>query len=71
MNIRPRKTAKDEPDKLHRRLLPFYMRPFILIAFMVTSLVGQLTWTTIPVVPLGLRGVWLRFFYTPIAPLGL
>ena len=46
VNIRPRKTEKYEPNKLHRRLLPFYMRPFILIAFMVTSLVGQLTWTT-------------------------
>ena len=25
----------------------------------------------IPVAPLGLKGVWFRFFYTPIAPLGL
>ena len=45
MNIRPRKTEKAEPDKLYRRLLPFYMRSPILIAFMVVSLVGQLTWT--------------------------
>ena len=43
--MRRRKTENDEPDKLYRRLLPFYMKPFILIAFMVTSLVGQLIWT--------------------------
>ena len=46
VNIPLRKTEKRRLDKLHRRLLPFYMKPFILIAFMVTSLVGQLTWTT-------------------------
>lgn len=46
MNIRPRKTEKHRFSKLHRRLLPFYMKPAILIAFMVISLVGQLTWTT-------------------------
>ena len=46
VNLPPRKTEKREPNKLHRRLLPFYMKPFILITFMVTSLVGQLTWTT-------------------------
>ena len=46
VNIPLRKTEKRRLDKLHRRLLPFYMRPFILIAFMVVSLIGQLTWTT-------------------------
>ncbi len=46
VNISLKKTEKRRPDKLYRRLLPFYMRPFILIAFMVISLVGQLTWTT-------------------------
>ncbi len=46
MNIRPRKTEKHRFSKLHRRLLPFYMKPAILIAFMVISLAGQLTWTT-------------------------
>ena len=46
VNIPLRKTEKRRLDKLHRRLLPFYMKPFILITFMVTSLVGQLTWTT-------------------------
>ena len=46
MNIRPRKTEKHRFNKLHRHLLPFYMKPLILIAFMVISLVGQLTWTT-------------------------
>ena len=46
VNIPLRKTEKQRLDKLHRRLLPFYMKPFVLIAFMVTSLVGQLTWTT-------------------------
>ena len=45
VNIRSRKTEKDKSNKLHRRLLPFYMKPLILIAFMVISLVGQLTWT--------------------------
>ena len=46
VNISPRKREKRQLDKLHRRLLPFYMKPAILIAFMVISLVGQLTWTT-------------------------
>ena len=42
VNIRPRKTEKHRFNKLHRHLLPFYMKPLILIAFMVISLVGQL-----------------------------
>ena len=46
VNIPLRKIEKRRLDKLNRRLLPFYMKPVILIAFMVTSLVGQLTWTT-------------------------
>ena len=46
VNIPLRKTAKHRPNKLYRRLLPFYMKPAILIAFMVLSLMGQLTWTT-------------------------
>ena len=46
VNIPPRKREKHELNKLHRRLLPFYMRPVVLIAFMVISLIGQLTWTT-------------------------
>ena len=46
VNIPLRKTAKHRPNKLYRRLLPFYMKPAILIAFMILSLMGQLTWTT-------------------------
>ena len=34
------------PDKVHRRLLPFYMRPTVLVAFMAISLVGQIVWIT-------------------------
>ena len=37
---------KHRLNKLHRHLLPLYMKPVILIVFMVISLVGQLTWTT-------------------------
>ena len=36
--------------KLHRRLLPFYMKPVILISFMVVSLLGQTTWGTFALV---------------------
>ncbi len=46
MNIPPGKRAKHRLNKLHRRLLPFYMKPAILIAFMGVSLMGQLTWIT-------------------------
>ena len=46
MNIPAQKPEKQRPEKLYRRLLPFYMKPTILIAFMVISLIGQLTWTT-------------------------
>ena len=58
MNIRHRKTEKREPNKLRRRLLPFYMRPFILITFMVTSLVGQLTWTTAMAIAESVEARW-------------
>ena len=34
------------PDKIHRRLLPFYMRPMVLVAFMAISVVGQIVWIT-------------------------
>ena len=46
MNIPLRKTEKYRLNTLHRRLLPFYMRPASLIVFMAISLVGQLIWTT-------------------------
>ena len=46
VNISLRKTEKHRPGKLHRRLLPFYMRPTMLIVFMAISLMGQLAWTT-------------------------
>ena len=46
MKISLRKTEKHRLNKLHRRLLPFYMKSAILIAFMAISLMGQLTWTT-------------------------
>ena len=46
MNISPSKKEKRQLDKLHRRLLPFYMKPVILIIFMIISLMGQLIWTT-------------------------
>ena len=46
VNISLRKTEKRQLDKLHRRLLPFYMRPALLIVFMMGSLVGQLMWAT-------------------------
>jgi hypothetical protein len=47
VNISPRKTEKHQLNKLHRRLLPFYMKPAILIAFMMISLIGILwSWIT-------------------------
>ena len=46
VNISLRKTEKRQPDKLHRRLLPFYMRSASLIIFMTISLIGQLMWAT-------------------------
>ena len=46
VNIPPRKTEQHEPNQLHRRLLPFYMRLVPLIVFMAISLVGQLMWAT-------------------------
>ena len=42
LNLRNR--SKDLPDKLYQRLLPFYMKPIVLIAFMGISLVGQISW---------------------------
>ena len=46
VNIPLRKTEKYRLNTLHRRLLPFYMKPPSLIAFMAISLVGQLIWAT-------------------------
>ena len=46
VNISLRKTEKRQLDQLHRRLLPFYMRPASLIIFMTVSLMGQLMWAT-------------------------
>ncbi len=46
VNIPLRKTPKQQPSKLYRRLLPFYMKPVFLIAFMTISLGGQLMWAT-------------------------
>jgi hypothetical protein len=37
---------EDQPSKLRRRLLPFYMKPAVLVAFMILSLVGQVAATT-------------------------
>ena len=37
--------AANQPKKLHRRHLPFYMQPPILISFILVSLVGQVAWT--------------------------
>ena len=39
-------------DRLHRRLLPFYMKPIILIAFIGTSVVGFFIWSWITAVTL-------------------
>ena len=58
MNIRLRKKEKYQFYKLHRRLLPFYMRPAILIIFMVISLTGQLTWTTAMAMSEGIDVRW-------------
>ncbi len=37
--------AANQPKKLHRRHLPFYMQPLILASFIAVSLVGQVAWT--------------------------
>lgn len=37
--------AANQPDKLHRRRLPFYMQLPILVTFIVVSVVGQIAWT--------------------------
>ena len=58
MNISPRKTEKHQPNKLHRRLLPFYMNPAILIAFMGLSLTGQIAWTTAMAMAEGIDVRW-------------
>ena len=41
-----RNRLRNLPDRLHRRFLPFYMRPVILFAFMGVSLTGQIIWVT-------------------------
>ena len=39
------KKAATQPDRLHRRRLPFYMQLPILVSFIVVSMVGQIAWT--------------------------
>ncbi|MCZ6677927.1 MAG: hypothetical protein O7E52_11825 [Candidatus Poribacteria bacterium] len=47
MKISLRKKDPRQLNKLYRRLLPFYMRPPILLAFMMVSLLGQTAWGTL------------------------
>ncbi|MBI1930440.1 hypothetical protein HYR99_40105 [Candidatus Poribacteria bacterium] len=42
-------------ERLHRRLLPFYMKPIILIVFIVTSVAGFFIWSWITAVTLAGR----------------
>lgn len=44
MKLVPRDRKRAWSDKLHRRHLPFYMRPVSLITFIVISLVGGFMW---------------------------
>ena len=40
----PPDTERDDKPILRRYMLPFFMRPLILIAFMVVSVFGQIIW---------------------------
>ena len=44
MKLFPRDSKRAWLSKLHRRHLPFYMRPTLLIAFIIISLVGEFMW---------------------------
>ena len=57
MKLNLRNESERSPDKIHRRLLPFYMRPTVLVAFVAISLVGQIVWIT-AVTIIGEINVW-------------
>lgn len=44
MKFNLRNRSEHSRGKIHRRLLPFYMRPTVLVAFVVISLIGQILW---------------------------
>ncbi len=46
MKLNLRNEPEHSPDKIHRRMLPFYMRPTALVAFVAISLVAQIVWIT-------------------------
>ena len=50
MKLSQRDRKRNSSGKLHRRHLPFYMKPTILISVVIISLVGQFTWALITTV---------------------
>ena len=61
MKLNLRNESEHSPDKIHRRLLPFYMRPTVLVAFIAISVVGQITWITAITMVGGFNIWWCTF----------